>query len=256
MSWNVAHLGENFNGLNVYRSLMLDLIRTQNADILCFQEYFEFYDQPGHPVNIPDIEKMGYPYHYFFPTSIIHDGKSQFGLCFFSKFPIIDSAEFKEGINTHSEGLCYIDVKIQNKVYRVFTTHLQSVGFGKNDYEGLGSIETSRGIFGKIKTSYQIRSMQAEMVRKEINTSPYPVIVCGDLDDVPNSYAYFTVKGDLQDAFLKSGFALGRTLRFISPTLRIDYILADKKFGVKQFNRIVSPYSDHYPIIADLKIIN
>jgi endonuclease/exonuclease/phosphatase family metal-dependent hydrolase len=56
----------------------------------------------------------------------------------------------------------------------------------------------------------------------------------------------------LQDTFLKKGSFLGRTFRFISPTLRIDYILADKKFTVEQFQRIRVPYSEHYPVEADL----
>ena len=90
------------------------------------------------------------------------------------------------------------------------------------------------------------------MARKEIKASPYPAVVCGDFDDIPNSYAYFTVKGDLQDAFLKRGSGFGATFRRISPTLRIDYIMADRRFSVKQYTRIKVPYSDHYPIIADL----
>ncbi|MEZ5028200.1 MAG: endonuclease/exonuclease/phosphatase family protein [Ferruginibacter sp.] len=86
----------------------------------------------------------------------------------------------------------------------------------------------------------------------KIKQSPYPVIVCGDMNDVPNSYTYFTVKDDLQDAFLKKSGGLGRTFRYISPTLRIDYILADKKFEVENFSKIKVPYSDHYPILADI----
>ncbi len=70
---------------------------------------------------------------------------------------------------------------------------------------------------------------------------------------MPNSNTYFTIKGKLQDSFLKKGSLIGRTFRFISPTLRIDYILADKRFKVNQFRVIHVPYSDHYPIEADLK---
>ena len=83
--------------------------------------------------------------------------------------------------------------------------------------------------------------------------SRHPVIVCGDFNDVPNSYTYFTVKGDLQDAFLEKGSGFGRTLRMLSPTLRIDYILADQRFKVTQYHKIEVPYSDHYPILADLE---
>ena len=93
----------------------------------------------------------------------------------------------------------------------------------------------------------------AKIVKAQIAQSPYPAIITGDFNDVPNSNTYFTIKGKLQDCFLEKGFFIGRTFRFISPTLRIDYILANKSFKVNQFRVIHVPFSDHYPIEADLE---
>jgi endonuclease/exonuclease/phosphatase (EEP) superfamily protein YafD len=87
-----------------------------------------------------------------------------------------------------------------------------------------------------------------------LGDSPYPVLFCGDLNDVPNSYTYFTVRGDMQDAFLKKGFGIGRTFSAISPTLRIDYIFADDNFKIIQFNRLVKHYSDHFMLVADIEM--
>jgi endonuclease/exonuclease/phosphatase (EEP) superfamily protein YafD len=96
------------------------------------------------------------------------------------------------------------------------------------------------------------RSKQAHIVKEIVSNSPHPFIITGDFNDVPNSYTYFTIKGkDLSDAFLQRGFGLGRTYSALSPTLRIDYILHTKNLDVKQFNRIVKKYSDHYMLIAD-----
>jgi endonuclease/exonuclease/phosphatase family metal-dependent hydrolase len=78
------------------------------------------------------------------------------------------------------------------------------------------------------------------------------VIICGDLNDVPNSYAYTTIGRGLKNAFREKGFGIGNTFSAISPTLRIDNIFTDKRFDVKQFVRIKKKLSDHYPIIADL----
>ncbi len=60
----------------------------------------------------------------------------------------------------------------------------------------------------------------------------------------------------MQDAFLKRGFGIGRTFSAISPTLRIDYIFADKRFRIDQFKRIVKNYSDHYMLVADIELKN
>jgi endonuclease/exonuclease/phosphatase family metal-dependent hydrolase len=58
----------------------------------------------------------------------------------------------------------------------------------------------------------------------------------------------------MQDAFLEKGSGIGRTFSSLSPTLRIDYILASKEFSIEQFNRVEKNYSDHYMLVTDLKL--
>lgn len=58
----------------------------------------------------------------------------------------------------------------------------------------------------------------------------------------------------MKDAFLAKGAGIGKTLRILGPTLRIDYILADKSLEVAQFDKFNVPYSDHYPIMADIRL--
>ena len=94
--------------------------------------------------------------------------------------------------------------------------------------------------------------MQADRIKEEINKSPYPVIVCGDFNDVPNSYAYETIGNGLQNAFEKKGFGLGRTFSGIASTLRIDNIFVDQQYRVNQFVCISKKLSDHFPIITDI----
>ena len=92
------------------------------------------------------------------------------------------------------------------------------------------------------------------MVRYYLDKSEVPAIICGDFNDVPNSYTYFRIKGTRQDAFVETGRGLGRTFFAISPTLRIDYIFADEEIDVLQYKREIVPYSDHYPLVADFRI--
>ena len=47
---------------------------------------------------------------------------------------------------------------------------------------------------------------------------------------------------------------MGRTFSGISPTLRIDYVFASKEFEPVQFNRIVKNLSDHYMLVADVRL--
>ena len=98
------------------------------------------------------------------------------------------------------------------------------------------------------------RSIQANIIKNQLEQSPHPVIFCGDFNDVPNSYTYFTVRGNMRDAFLEKGSGIGRSFTSISPTLRIDYILASQNLSVLQFHRIKKKYSDHYMLVTDLKL--
>ena len=110
-------------------------------------------------------------------------------------------------------------------------------------------------IISKFRRSYGLRSLQADLVRQHLDSSKYPEIICGDFNDVPNSYTYFTIKGERQDAFVRKGFGLGRTFIFISPTLRIDYMLPSREFEVLQYKKVKLPYSDHFPLVSDFRFL-
>ena len=92
-------------------------------------------------------------------------------------------------------------------------------------------IRESRKIIGKFKRGFLKRQEQADRIRAEIKKSPYPVIVTGDFNDVPNSYAYHTIGKGMNNAFVEKGGGLGRTFSGISPVLRIDNIFVDEKYG-------------------------
>ncbi|MBC7826402.1 MAG: endonuclease/exonuclease/phosphatase family protein [Chitinophagaceae bacterium] len=263
LNWNVSSWDEankHKNGGQSHRKAMLALIKSQDADILCLQEFFEFETSNFYEPNIPAVKAMGYPYYYFVPHYFRYRGAYRMGVAIFSKHPITDTAVVPYKQNSAADNLVYADISVGGKIIRLMTTHLQSVRFNPVDYEGINNIantddnalEASKTILSKIIRAYRSRSGQAEQVREEIDKSPHPVIICGDFNDVPNSYTYFTIRGDLTDAFIAKGAGIGKTLRILGPTLRIDYILADKTLSISRFNKFNVPYSDHYPIMADI----
>jgi endonuclease/exonuclease/phosphatase family metal-dependent hydrolase len=263
VTWNVARFIEimkNNNKGSQVRLKMMELLKQQNADILCLQE-FHTSTRPSYYDNISYVTKeLNYPYHYF---SWDEDGTGQFySSIIFSRLPIVDTGLIRYPVPSLPEVLLHADIKFGGDTVRIFTSHLQSVQFKKLDYERIDRIRNyedsvlsnSKDIFSKIKRGITYRSGQAKLVRKMISESPHPAILCADFNDVPNSYTYFTIRGDMQDAFLKKDFGIGRTFTALSPTLRIDYILASKQFLLLQFNRVTKRYSDHFMLVADLKI--
>lgn len=263
VSWNVARfieLKRNTNKGSSIRLKMFELIKQQEADVLCLQEFHTSTDSAYYN-NITAIQQeLGYPYYYF---SFDNDGDQHYySSIIFSRYPIIDTGRIRYPRPTLPDVLLHTDIKVNGDTIRIFTTHLQSLQFGRKDYERIDKIKNardsllanSRDIVSKLKKGFSYRSIQADMANEIIKDSPHPVLLCADLNDVPNSYTYFTVRGSMQDAFLKKGFGIGRTFAALSPTLRIDYIFADKHFRIMQFNRIVKKLSDHYMLVADVQL--
>ncbi len=263
VSWNVARFVElkrNTNKGSDIRRKMFEQIKQQNADVLCLQE-FHTSTNPDYWDNITPIQQeLGYPYFYF---SFDQDGDNHYySSIIFSRYPIIDSGRIRYPRPTLPDVLLHTDLKVGKDTIRVFNTHLQSLQFGRKDYERLDKIKNardsllanSRSILSKLKKGFSYRSIQANLARQILNDSPHPILFCGDLNDVPNSYTYFTIRGRMQDAFLKKGFGIGRTFAALSPTLRIDYIFADKHFKINQFHRVVKNLSDHYMLVADVSL--
>lgn len=269
LSWNLSAWGQS-NAADANKSdnqdKMIGLIKKTNADVLCFEEYVYYKNKQYLDSILPALKESGYQYSYFVPTKFnerLYSSTRLITTIIISKYPITNTAHHFYTDEQLIEPLIQADIKINDQTtVRVFNTHLESVRFLRSDLQGLrnwkqpfsGSLAAMRLMAYKLRNAYQARDLQAEVLSKKIRESPHPVIVCGDFNDVPNSYTYFKVKGNLQDAFLKKGSGFGRTLNMISPTLRIDYILADRKFGVTQCNVIEAPYSDHYPIVTDLKL--
>lgn len=262
-TWNVARFRElkrNKNKGSRTRLAMLDLIKQQNADVVCMQEFFHSTDTTLYN-NIDYIkQELGYPYYTYAWDG---DGYKQwFGQVIFSRYPIVDSGMVHYPRPGQPETLLHADILFNKDTLRVYTTHLQSVQFKKKDFESIEEIknredsllENSRSIFFKLKRALGYRAKQADIVKEITSLSPHPYIITGDFNDVPNSYAYFTIRGNMQDAFLKKGFAIGRTFTGISPTLRIDYLLATKDFNIVQFNRLPKSFSDHYMLVMDVQL--
>jgi len=262
-TWNVARfieMKQNNNRGSQIRRKMLDEIRSQNADIVCLQEFFHSYDSAWYHNLDYMRDSLNYPYYFYSHDA---DGDNHFtGSVIFSRFPIIDSGLIRYPRPTLPEALMHADIRLKNRIIRVYTTHLQSLQLGKSDYERIerikgveeGLVSNSKTIFSKLKKGVTNRKIQTDIIRQVLGDSPYPVIFCGDLNDIPNSYTYFQIKGDMQDAFLKRGFGIGRTFTAISPTLRIDYIFADRRFRIHQFRRIAKNYSDHYMLVSDIEL--
>lgn len=248
---------------------VFDIIRSYNPDILAIQEFYSIESVRWFD-NLTYLKTMGYRY-CFFPGDFSRYKGNSSGTAIFSKYPIIDSLRtvMPQGREDQVESLLSVDIVYRSDTIRVFSGHLQSYRFMPADYSNLSKIrsnpderiDASKSIIRKMRSAFQKRAVQTDIIRTQLDGSKYPEIFCGDLNDVPNSYAYFSVKGDKRDAFIAKGFGFGQTFYNFSshfmrriPTLRIDYIFTDPAFDIKQCTRVPVILSDHIPVVADIEL--
>lgn len=263
VSWNVGNLAgisDNKEKKKHIREEVADAVLKLNADVICLQEFNHSEVRKETADNIGLFTKK-YPYYYFSKDVNKNNGDYEYGSVIFSKKPLLDAGLVRFKGSTPGS-LVYANVLAGSDTIRVFTTHLQSFRFNSGDYKDMEKIQdhdeevlnASKNIVRKMKYAFTKRGLQAEIVRKAIDNSPHLQIVCGDFNDVPNSFTYFRIKGEFKDAFLEKSFGIGRTFIALAPTLRIDYILTNPAFTVHQFEMIDEDLSDHVLLVSDVSL--
>ncbi|MEP6513751.1 MAG: endonuclease/exonuclease/phosphatase family protein, partial [Parafilimonas sp.] len=237
-----------------------DAIIKSKPDIICLQEFNHSYTRGGDADNIGLFTKK-YPHYYYSMDFSRLNGFYTSGSIIFSKYPIINSGK-QSFPGRYAESIIYADIIKYSDTFRIYTAHLQSFAFNIYDYADMEKIKdnnkdamaASKNIFQKMKDAFIARGVQADIVKRELDSSPYRSVICGDFNDVPNSYTYFHIRGERQDAFLAKGLGVGKSFIALAPTLRIDYILPDNNFLIQQFDMIDENLSDHLMLIADISL--
>ena len=111
-----------------------------------------------------------------------------------------------------------------------------------------------RNLLGKYSRASALRANQADVIAAHVAESPHPVMICGDFNDIPQSYTYARISHGLKDSFIECGNGLGTTYARGIPGLRIDYILADPAIRFVSHTMPRLETSDHYPIVARIRI--
>jgi endonuclease/exonuclease/phosphatase family metal-dependent hydrolase len=248
MTFNVYGFRKTQDFTTIEQQQLSKALDVKAVDIICFQEF------PGipqsHPINQYFIKENGLKYTTELPAK---------GISIFSRYPIINSKteHFSNGAN----GYQYVDIRLDTTIIRVFNIHLQS-----NAVSGIANVVAEEGNLQEKETWLNIRGMmaqykrtaikrakQAEEVAKVVRESPHPVILCGDFNDIPQSYIYKTLAAGLQDSFREKGRGLGITYSGKIPALRIDYILASPELEIRNFKVGEKNFSDHFPVFSTVR---
>lgn len=153
----------------------------------------------------------------------------------------------------------YTDIKLKGKIIRIFNIYLNPFSFDKQKLKPSESLEKNeKKLKYALKTlipTFEIHQQEIAVIRKAIDASPYPVIVAGDFNAVPNSFEYYELGKGLTDAFTKAGRGSATSFHDYKFPIRIDYIFVSKEITPINYrvDRSVK-LSDHFPVIAEFKI--
>ncbi|MBR1547817.1 MAG: endonuclease/exonuclease/phosphatase family protein [Prevotella sp.] len=244
-SYNVAMFNRETSGF-----MALDILaqmRRQKVDICCLQEY---NDISGDKHNTDSWRE-------YFP----HFKIGRDDMVIFSRYPIKDSKTIL--FDDTNNSAMWADIDINGDVVRVFNAHLQTTGISRTMHQAdklarqnidVGNSTLLKAIFGNYTLGLIFRAGQASTIANEKRNSDNPCIVCGDFNDVPYSYVYNTMLGNMVDGFKECGAGWMYTFRGLKAA-RIDYIFHDPALkGLIYYQDSELTYSDHYPVFMKLSL--
>ena len=179
----------------------------------------------------------------------------------FSRYKILRSGTV-DGVARN--GCVWADLKIKDDTVRVVSLHLQSTSIRQEDTQFLEKHEylrdkereeKLRSIVERLVDNNRKRALQADAIAAFLEKSPYKTIVCGDFNDVPLSYTYNRIARGFNDTFSKMADGFVYTYDTKYRLLRIDNILVSPSIETISYevdNDV--KLSDHYPVVARLKI--
>ena len=264
LSWNVRLFDlYNWDDNVRTRDAIFDVLKQEDAGILCLQEFFHSPDQRFFRTRDAIMGKLGHRAEHLAWTHRVKKYDQHFGIATFTRHRIAARGRLDFGRKTNNVCI-WTDIVIGLDTIRVFNAHLASLHFGHAEYQFIDSMRAdpdagaiqSRGgrILELVRDGAVRRAGEAAVIDSALRASPHPAVFCGDINDVPMSYAYHRLRGPMLDAFTESGSGLGGTYIGKLPKLRIDHILHDEAIASWGFRTLPQKLSDHHANAAMIAV--
>lgn len=258
LTYNV-HIGTDMDGNTTPGSGAMDYVIFSGADIVCMQELYNVGSALTHgDATKAQVAKL----RELYPYSV---NKGDLDATIISKYPLTKIySEYCPSLRY----FMYEAVKVDIPGHPLTLVNVHLTSFGLSDPErdvvtdaAKGHIKSSakaikRSVYAKLTEAFRQRAEAAQMLAKFVKTLEGDVIICGDFNDVPASYAYQTVKNaGLKDAYQEAG--LGPMITFNGHNLffHIDQVLYKGGLQPYAVTRGKTRASDHYPLSIDFEFI-
>lgn len=242
-------------------SRTLHTILHSGADIVALQEMYSDWDTMRHGRQArlqADSIRAAYPY------IISHENLN---LLLFSRFP---AREVRHERNKTMNFYAYQQyvIQVEGRELNLVNVHFPSYLLSRGELAAVSRLrhasrsalrtaaDSSAGIYAKLGVAFEVRARAAADIAALTRSLPSPLIVCGDFNDVPLSYAWRTLRrAGLEDAYVQA--SLGPTYTFHDHhfLFHIDQMLY--RGALRPYDMRVGdvPSSDHYPIMTKFEFI-
>lgn len=242
MTYNIHNNGVYFDRHPDGVDSLMSFIARENPDIIFLTEYWKY--------KRPQLAEMLHGMYPYCSANVFDKpDKTDFFLC--SRYPVSNVHRFqRQGLRqmlVHG-----MDIEINGVKVKLIGCHLKSNDISKaKQGGGLGEY------WANLRRGYDLRQQQSERIRDSVMFYNGPVVVVGDMNDISGSYVLRTMKkAGLRDAWWEGGLGYGATYASKRMRWRIDHILFSNDFEVGDVRVPSVPFSDHFPVIADLYIKN
>ncbi|MCM1293217.1 MAG: endonuclease/exonuclease/phosphatase family protein [Bacteroides sp.] len=228
-----------------------EYILDQDADIVVCQESTDIATAELHGVTTRQHSMLMERYPYFDVTVR--------GMAILSKYPFdVVPVDFED---RYQLDLLRYDVHVGDRVLHLFSVHMQSIGLTSGDKEMYRELtegeskssmhEIRSTLLSKLNAAFRSRALQARDVKAAIEQVDGMTVLCGDFNDIPDSYACRTVESaGMTDAYREAG--LGPCITYHADRLyfRIDHMFYRGPLKAERVWRGECTSSDHYPMVA------
>ncbi|MGV3504988.1 MAG: endonuclease/exonuclease/phosphatase family protein [Adhaeribacter sp.] len=236
---------------------MIRWVAGNPADVFCLQEFYN----DDHSAVFNSISQIGRQHgrHKFVSKTLVNREGGEFGMAIFSRYPLVQRGTIQFGKLTQNHAI-FADLALGPDTVRVYNFHFQSMSIEEQEivdtYRDQDNLRRQGAqLLRRFKRGFMKRSDQVAILLEHARQSPYPVILCGDLNDVPYSYTYQQLNRSYKNAFREKGLGFGATYNGRLPFVRIDnqfYSPALKLINFTLHDQV--PYSDHFPISATYQL--
>lgn len=231
---------------------VMNNILSEDCDFVCLQESGRW------PLINNVIDSLIRP-HY--PYVVNAEDQRAISTLLFSKYPV----EKVEVIDYETEGNFSVayKVNVNGRGLLLVNCHLETVHFSYEDkrnfkslvdrqYDRRESKSKTMHFARRLANSSKIRAAQADAVAAFIKQHRgESIILCGDFNDLVNSYTHRIIAHDLTDCYRETATGPGFSYQRYGMKVRIDNALVSSNLKPHNFE-VKSCYhgSDHFPLVG------